>query len=60
MSHPTTPGPDRIAIAADAAFVAAHAAGRATVAECSDEDSYGAGFAAEWAWQLVRFGELVR
>jgi hypothetical protein len=47
------------AIAANAAFVAAHAAGRAAVAESSDEDAYGAGFAAERAWQLVRFGELL-
>lgn len=47
------------AVAANAAFVSAHAAGRAAVVESSDEDSYGAGYAAERAWQLARFGELL-
>jgi hypothetical protein len=55
-SHiPQSPG----AIAANAAFVAAHAAGRAAVAESSDEGSYAAGFAAEREWQLARFAELL-
>lgn len=48
------------AVAANAAFVAAHAAGRAAVGESSDEGSYGAGFAAEREWQLARLGEIVR
>lgn len=44
-----TPG----AVAANAAFVTAHAAGRAAVAAASDETSYGAGFSSERAWQLA-------
>lgn len=50
-----TPG----AVAANAAFVAAHAAGRAAVAAFSDERAYGAGFAAERAWQLAQFEALL-
>lgn len=47
------------AIAANAAFVGAHAAGRAAVAEAGDEGAYGAGFAAEREWQLARLREIV-
>lgn len=50
-----TPG----AVAANAAFVAAHAAGRAAVAASSDERAYGTGFAAERAWQLAQFEALL-
>lgn len=47
------------ATAANAAFVAAHAAGRAAVAESSDEGSYEAGFQAERAWQLARISQVL-
>jgi hypothetical protein len=52
---PQSPG----AIAANAAYVSAHAAGRAAVAESSDESTYEPGFAAERKWQLAGFRELV-
>lgn len=48
------------AIAANAAFVAAHAAGRAAVAASSDERAYEGGFAAERAWQLAQFQAVLR
>ena len=50
-----TPG----AVAANAAFVSAHAAGRAAVAATADESSYGPGFAAERAWQLARLHDTL-
>ena len=40
------------AIAANVAFVVAHAAGRAAVADAGSEAAYDDGFAAERAWQL--------
>ena len=50
-----TPG----AVAANAAFVSAHAAGRAAVAASADEGSYAAGFAAERAWQLAQLEDAL-
>ena len=47
------------ATAANAAYVAAHVAGRAAVARSLDEDSYEAGFQAERAWQLARVGQVL-
>ena len=55
MPATQTPG----AIAANAAFVAAHAAGRAAVAAASDEASYAAGFSSERAWQLAWLRETL-
>jgi hypothetical protein len=46
------------AVAANAAFASAHAAGRAA-ARSADEGSYAAGFAAERAWQLDRLRDVV-
>jgi hypothetical protein len=51
-----TPG----AVAANAAFVGAHAAGRAAVAASANESAYGPGFAAERAWQLDQFASIIR
>lgn len=50
-----TPG----AIAANLAFVVAHAAGREAVAAAGSEDAYDEGFAAERAWQLDRLTGLL-
>ena len=47
------------AIAANAAFVAAHVAGRAAVTRTSSESAYGKGFHEERAWQLARLNELI-
>lgn len=51
-----TPG----AVAANAAFVSAHAAGRAAVAASSEESAYAQGFASERSWQLARLGEMLQ
>ncbi len=48
-----TPG----AIAANLAYVVAHAAGREATAASGSEEAYDAGFAAERAWQLIWLAE---
>jgi hypothetical protein len=47
------------AVAANAGFVVAHAAGRAAVAAAGSEDAYDGGVAAERARQLVWFEALL-
>lgn len=47
------------AVAANAGFVTAHAAGRAAVAAAADESAYGAGFASERAWQRAWLGDTL-
>ena len=56
VSEVQTPG----AVAANAAFVAAHAAGRAAVAVSSEEHAYVQGFASERSWQLALLGETLQ